>query len=132
MMRRADVREWMEFQWPYLMAFLGGAARVRALAEQTVSFSLGTQRLPAVTNSDGQATVTFLLSDRPGDWYVEHLLRRKIVDAEDHLPDHPAKSLRQAREGGPIARKLMGLGVVDHLDAMFDAAEETVGLLEVG
>lgn len=33
-----DEREWIEFQWPYLMAFLGGAARVRALAEQTGAF----------------------------------------------------------------------------------------------
>ena len=39
MTRRVDVREWVEFQWPYLMAFLGGAARVTALAEQTGAFT---------------------------------------------------------------------------------------------
>ena len=33
------MREWVEFQWPYLMAFLGGASRVRALAEQTGAFT---------------------------------------------------------------------------------------------
>ena len=39
MMERVDVREWVEFQWPYLMAFLGGAARVDALARQTGAFA---------------------------------------------------------------------------------------------
>jgi hypothetical protein len=39
MKERVDVREWMEFQWPYLMAFLGGAGRVSALAEQTGAFT---------------------------------------------------------------------------------------------
>lgn len=39
MKERVDVREWVEFQWPYLMAFLGGAARVNALAEQTGAFT---------------------------------------------------------------------------------------------
>ena len=39
MMERVDVREWVEFQWPYLMAFVGGAGRVNALAEQTGAFT---------------------------------------------------------------------------------------------
>lgn len=39
MMEQVDVREWVEFQWPYLMAFLGGAARVNALAVQTGAFT---------------------------------------------------------------------------------------------
>lgn len=39
MMERVDVREWVEFQWPYLMAFIGGTARVNALAEQTGAFT---------------------------------------------------------------------------------------------
>jgi IS4 transposase len=39
MMERVDVREWVEFQWPYLMAFLGGPARVNALAEQCGAFT---------------------------------------------------------------------------------------------
>jgi hypothetical protein len=39
MTERVDVREWVEFQWPYLMAFVGGAARVNALAEQTGAFT---------------------------------------------------------------------------------------------
>jgi IS4 transposase len=39
MKERVDVREWMEFQWPYLMAFLGGVGRVNALAEQTGAFT---------------------------------------------------------------------------------------------
>jgi hypothetical protein len=38
MMERGDVREWVEFQWPYLMAFLGGSARVNALAKETGAF----------------------------------------------------------------------------------------------
>ena len=38
MKERVDVREWVEFQWPYLMAFLGGVGRVSALAEQTGAF----------------------------------------------------------------------------------------------
>jgi hypothetical protein len=37
------------------------------LAGQTLNFSLGTQTLPASTDSTGRATVTFLLSDRPGE-----------------------------------------------------------------
>jgi len=39
MMERVDVGEWVEFQWPYLMAFVGGPARVNALAEQTGAFT---------------------------------------------------------------------------------------------
>jgi IS4 transposase len=39
MKERADVREWVEFQWPYLMAFLGGVERVSALAEDTGAFT---------------------------------------------------------------------------------------------
>lgn len=39
MMERVDVREWVEFQWPYLMTFLGGVARVKALAEDTGAFT---------------------------------------------------------------------------------------------
>lgn len=39
MTERVDVREWMEFQWPYLMAFLGGAARVNGLAMQMGAFT---------------------------------------------------------------------------------------------
>lgn len=39
MMEQVDVREWVEFQWPYLMAFVGGAARVNALAEETGAFT---------------------------------------------------------------------------------------------
>jgi IS4 transposase len=38
MMERVDVREWIEFQWPYLMSFLGGASRVEALARRTGAF----------------------------------------------------------------------------------------------
>jgi hypothetical protein len=36
---RVDVREWVEFQWPYLMAFVGGVAKVNTLAEQTGAFT---------------------------------------------------------------------------------------------
>lgn len=39
MKERVDVREWIEFQWPYLMAFLGGAERVNALAAETGAFT---------------------------------------------------------------------------------------------
>jgi Transposase DDE domain len=38
MKERVDVREWIEFQWPYLMAFLGGVARVSSLARETGAF----------------------------------------------------------------------------------------------
>jgi len=39
MTERVDVREWVEFQWPYLMAFVGGVSRVNALAEETGAFT---------------------------------------------------------------------------------------------
>jgi IS4 transposase len=39
MLERVDVREWVEFQWPYLMTFMGGVTRVDALAEQTGAFT---------------------------------------------------------------------------------------------
>lgn len=39
MMERVDMREWVEFQWPYLMAFVGGVGRVNALAEETGAFA---------------------------------------------------------------------------------------------
>ena len=39
MMERVDVREWVEFQWPYLIAFVGGAVRVNALAGETGAFT---------------------------------------------------------------------------------------------
>jgi hypothetical protein len=38
MKERVDAREWIEFQWPYLMAFLGGVARVSELARETGAF----------------------------------------------------------------------------------------------
>lgn len=38
MLERVDVREWIEFQWPYLMTFLGGTARVSELARETGAF----------------------------------------------------------------------------------------------
>jgi hypothetical protein len=39
MTEREDVREWVEFQWPYLMAFVGGVAKVNALAEESGAFA---------------------------------------------------------------------------------------------
>jgi hypothetical protein len=39
MKERVDVREWVEFQWPYLIAFVGGATRVQTVAEQTGAFT---------------------------------------------------------------------------------------------
>lgn len=39
MKERADVLGWIEFQWAYLMAFLGGSARVNELAYATGAFS---------------------------------------------------------------------------------------------
>lgn len=41
MMERVDVSEWIEFQWPYLMSFLGGTARVEALARENGAFARG-------------------------------------------------------------------------------------------
>lgn len=38
MKERVDVREWIEFQWPCLIAFLGGVSRVRELAFTTGAF----------------------------------------------------------------------------------------------
>jgi DDE family transposase len=38
MSRRVDEREWLEYQWPYLMTFLGGEARVNELAYETGAF----------------------------------------------------------------------------------------------
>ena len=35
---RVDEREWVQFQWPYLMAFLGGEQRVTELAYSTGAF----------------------------------------------------------------------------------------------
>src|SRR5438067_13641746 len=39
MKERVDVREWIEFQWPYLMAFVGGKRRVSELAYETGAFT---------------------------------------------------------------------------------------------
>jgi hypothetical protein len=36
---RVDEREWIQFQWPYLMAFLGGERRVSDLAYATGAFA---------------------------------------------------------------------------------------------
>lgn len=38
MERLVDVSEWVEFQWPYLVSFLGGEARVAELARETGAF----------------------------------------------------------------------------------------------
>lgn len=38
MSERVDVREWLEFQWPYLVAFMGGSKRVNELARETEAF----------------------------------------------------------------------------------------------
>ena len=39
MKERVDVREWIEFQWPYLVTFVGGKERVEELAYATGAFS---------------------------------------------------------------------------------------------
>lgn len=39
MEQRVDEGEWVQFQWPYLMGWLGGEARVNALAYQSAAFS---------------------------------------------------------------------------------------------
>lgn len=39
MKERVDVGEWIAFQWPYLVAFLGGAERVRESAYATGAFT---------------------------------------------------------------------------------------------
>lgn len=39
MEQRVDEREWIEFQWPYLMGWLGGETRVSELAYQTGAFT---------------------------------------------------------------------------------------------
>jgi IS4 transposase len=39
MEQRVDEREWIEFQWPYLMSWLGGEARVSELAYETGAFT---------------------------------------------------------------------------------------------
>jgi len=36
---RVDVREWVDFQWPYLMQWLGGEERVERLAYETGAFT---------------------------------------------------------------------------------------------
>jgi hypothetical protein len=38
MERRVDVSEWVEFQWSYLISFLGGEARLAELARETGAF----------------------------------------------------------------------------------------------
>jgi hypothetical protein len=38
MNQRVDEREWIQFQWPYLLALLGGAKRVNELAYETSAF----------------------------------------------------------------------------------------------
>lgn len=38
-MERVDASEWIEFQWPYLLTFLGGARRVRELAYESGAFA---------------------------------------------------------------------------------------------
>lgn len=39
MNQRVDEREWIQFQWPYLLAFLGGESRVTRLAYETGAFT---------------------------------------------------------------------------------------------
>lgn len=39
MSERVDVREWIEFQWPYLIAFLGGIKKINELAYETEAFT---------------------------------------------------------------------------------------------
>jgi len=38
MSERVDEREWLEYQWPYLMAMLGGQERIEELAYETGAF----------------------------------------------------------------------------------------------
>src|SRR6059058_729995 len=39
MKERVDVREWIEFQWPYFVAYVGGRERLNELAYATGAFS---------------------------------------------------------------------------------------------
>lgn len=41
MSERVDVREWLEFQWPYLMTLMGGSERINELARETAAFVRG-------------------------------------------------------------------------------------------
>jgi hypothetical protein len=38
MSERVDVREWLEFQWPYLVAMMGGSEQIDELARRTEAF----------------------------------------------------------------------------------------------
>jgi hypothetical protein len=63
MKERVDVREWVEFQWPYLIAFLGGAARVQAAAEQTGAFT----RSRKIENAEVLLRLILMWPDLPSE-----------------------------------------------------------------
>jgi hypothetical protein len=66
--------------------------------------------------------------------------RRMLVDQFEGLAQGAGEVIgrgkagkpRQALELGPVARQLVALGIGDHLDAVLDAAQEAVGVFQVG
>ena len=60
MTERVDVREWIEFQWPYLVRFLGGTRRINELAYATGSF----MRPRKIESPEVLLRMIFLWTDR--------------------------------------------------------------------
>lgn len=78
MKERVDVREWIEFQWPYLMAFVGGKERVNELAYATGAFSR------ARKIADPEALLRLLLMWTVGE---QSLMDTAALAAEEGLVD---------------------------------------------
>ena len=78
MKERVDVSEWIEFQWPYLAAFLGGRERIRELAYATGAFSR------ARKIADPEALLRLLLIWTVGE---QSLMDTAALAAEAELAD---------------------------------------------
>jgi hypothetical protein len=105
MKERVDVREWIEFQWPYLIAFVGGKARVNELAHATGAFSRSRKI------ADPEALLRLLLMWTVGE---QSLMDTAALAAEDGLVDvSDAALIKRFHKCGDWLGALLGEVLID-------------------
>jgi len=105
MKERVDAREWIEFQWPYLMSYLGGAKRVHELAYATEAFA----RARKIT--DPEMLLQLLLMWTVGE---QSLMSTAALAAEGGLADvSDAALIKRFQKCGDWLGALLGEVLID-------------------
>jgi hypothetical protein len=105
MKERVDVREWIEFQWDYLVTFLGGKARVNDLAYATGAFSRSRKI------ADPEVLLQLLLMWTVGE---QSLMDTAALAAEHELADvSDAALIKRFHKCGDWLGTLLGEVLID-------------------